>query len=227
MTGLHAIIPAAGMGRRMADGSHLPKSLRAVAGRPILLHALDALAQRGVSRITLVVGHGQALIREAVGAQHANVPVHYAVNEDYASTEHGWSLYLSKASWQADQRPVLFMDADNVFEPPLLRRLLDAPAPDRIMVDPRIDSTQHDEELVLGRAGRVLGFVRGRAHQFEHCVGGFVGIAIEMKRTRGGTLSPEQKRWRGWLTARGWLAIVAKGADDGLRQIDEALKEVG
>ena len=57
-------------------------------------------------------------------------------------------------------------------------------------------------------------------------VGGFVGIAIEMKRARGSKTSPEQKRWMGWLTARGWLAIVAKGADDGLRQIDEALKEV-
>ena len=55
---------------------------------------------------------------------------------------------------------------------------------------------------------------------------GYVGIAIEMKRTKGSKTSPEQKRWMGWLTARGWLAIVAKGADDGLRQIDEALKEV-
>jgi len=56
-------------------------------------------------------------------------------------------------------------------------------------------------------------------------VRGFYGVAVEMKRCKGGTVSPEQKRWISWLTACGWLAIVARGADDGIRQIEAALKE--
>lgn len=53
-------------------------------------------------------------------------------------------------------------------------------------------------------------------------VAGYCGLAIEMKRTRGGAERPEQRRWRSALTARGWLAILAKGADDGIQQIEAA-----
>jgi len=53
-------------------------------------------------------------------------------------------------------------------------------------------------------------------------IAGYVGLAIEMKRTRGGAERPEQRRWRSALKARGWLAIIAKGADDGIWQIKAA-----
>ena len=51
---------------------------------------------------------------------------------------------------------------------------------------------------------------------------GSVGIAIELKRASGGVVSPEQRRWVEWLTARGWLAFVAHGADDAIRRIEAA-----
>ena len=42
---------------------------------------------------------------------------------------------------------------------------------------------------------------------------------IEMKRTKGGSLSPEQKDWREYLQSVGYWVIVGKGADDAKRQI--------
>ena len=54
-------------------------------------------------------------------------------------------------------------------------------------------------------------------------LGGFRGMAIEMKRAKGGTVSPEQGRWHAWLRERGWLVIVARGWADGVRQIQEAV----
>jgi hypothetical protein len=56
---------------------------------------------------------------------------------------------------------------------------------------------------------------------FERCQGS-LGIAIELKRASGGTVSPEQRRWVEWLTARGWLAFVARGADEAIARIEEA-----
>jgi len=50
---------------------------------------------------------------------------------------------------------------------------------------------------------------------------GYVGIAIELKRRKGGTVSPEQRRWLGWLAERGWLAILAHGADAAIQRIEE------
>lgn len=42
---------------------------------------------------------------------------------------------------------------------------------------------------------------------------------IEMKRTKGGSLSQEQKDWRDYLQSVGYWVIVGKGADDAKRQI--------
>lgn len=42
---------------------------------------------------------------------------------------------------------------------------------------------------------------------------------VEMKRTKGGSLSPEQKDWITYLQEVGYCAIVCKGAEDAKRQI--------
>ena len=42
---------------------------------------------------------------------------------------------------------------------------------------------------------------------------------IEMKRIKGGSLSPEQKDWIKYLESVGFCCIVGKGAEDAKRQI--------
>lgn len=42
---------------------------------------------------------------------------------------------------------------------------------------------------------------------------------IEMKRAKGGSLSPEQKDWIDYLQNVGYCVVVGKGADDAKRQI--------
>jgi len=53
---------------------------------------------------------------------------------------------------------------------------------------------------------------------------GYVGIAIEMKKTTGGKVSPEQYRWMADLKELGWLTIIAYGYLDGIEQIESAIK---
>ena len=172
----HAIIPAAGLGRRMGDDDRKPKCLLPLAGRPMLLYTLDALAARNAARATLIVGYRREQVMSTVGTMHNGMPVDYVDNVDFATTEHGWSLYLSRERWLEQQRPVLFIDADNVFDPRLLDRLLASPAENSVLVDPELDTTERDEELVLGSHGQITGFVRGRAPKHDRYVGGFVGM---------------------------------------------------
>lgn len=42
---------------------------------------------------------------------------------------------------------------------------------------------------------------------------------VEMKRTKGGILSQEQKDWRDYLESVGYCVIVGKGADDAKAKI--------
>ena len=174
---LHVIIPAAGMGRRMGPEQHGPKSLIEIAGRTILEHTLAALEARGVTRLSLIVGYQRERFMQLLGPAYGRLGIEYIISEEYATTEHGWSLYQAKHSWQRGGRQtVLFMDADNVFAPALLDRLLQAPDDDLVMVDPYLAAATQDEELVLGSGGRVTGFVRGRTADYPDFAGGFVGM---------------------------------------------------
>lgn len=60
---LHAIILAAGEGKRMK--SALPKVLQRIAGRPMLAHVVEAARGAGANAIHVVHGHGGASVREA------------------------------------------------------------------------------------------------------------------------------------------------------------------
>ena len=46
---------------------------------------------------------------------------------------------------------------------------------------------------------------------------------IEMKRQKGGRLSPEQKEWRDHLLSIGDRWIVAKGAKDAINQLEKLM----
>lgn len=59
-----AIVLAAGRGTRMR--SVLPKPLVPLRGKALLLHELDALAEAGVGRVVVVVGHGAEAVRAAL-----------------------------------------------------------------------------------------------------------------------------------------------------------------
>jgi hypothetical protein len=48
---------------------------------------------------------------------------------------------------------------------------------------------------------------------------------VEMKRTKGGSLSPEQKDWIAYLESVEFCCIVGKGADDAKRQISAFFNE--
>lgn len=65
-----ALVLAAGEGRRMH--SDLAKVLHPMAGRPLLAHVLEALAELGVGRTLVVIGHQRERVRAAF-ADHAGI----------------------------------------------------------------------------------------------------------------------------------------------------------
>ncbi len=69
-----ALVVAAGSGSRAGGG--LPKQYRGLAGKPLLVHALEGLERAGLGEVRVVIGRGQeALYREAVGGRALPSPV--------------------------------------------------------------------------------------------------------------------------------------------------------
>ena len=48
-----------------------------------------------------------------------------------------------------------------------------------------------------------------------------VGVAIELKRQKGGRVTPEQIAWLEDLKARGWAVAVCRGAMEAIRYLQE------
>ncbi|GAA4042182.1 bifunctional UDP-N-acetylglucosamine diphosphorylase/glucosamine-1-phosphate N-acetyltransferase GlmU [Sphingomonas rosea] len=73
MKKLAVVILAAGQGTRMASDLH--KVLHPLAGRPMLMHLLDTVAQLGAERTVLVVGKGREQLEAAVAGRDLAVAV--------------------------------------------------------------------------------------------------------------------------------------------------------
>ena len=73
-----------------------------------------------------------------------------------------------------------------------------------------------------GRMLKAMGMKKGFPDYliFNRTRSGAHGMAIELKRTRGGILAPEQKQWLLDLQAQGWVAVVAFGAGAAIKMID-------
>lgn len=147
---------AAGIGNRLVPGGDAPpKALLNLGGETLLKRHLDILAHFGLFDVTLVVGHRADAIAQELEALGAADRVRTCFNPDYrtSSLRSLWSLRDLFAAGE----PVLYMDADVLYDWRLLARLLEAPAANRLLVD-RAAPLDDEALKVQCRAGRVIDF---------------------------------------------------------------------
>lgn len=56
--------------------------------------------------------------------------------------------------------------------------------------------------------------------------GGYHGLYIELKRVKGGKLSPEQRQWLDDLNAQGYLAVECKGWEAAAKVIENYMQMI-
>ncbi|WP_420610126.1 NTP transferase domain-containing protein [Candidatus Poriferisodalis sp.] len=111
-----AVVLAAGAGTRM--GSDLPKPLHLIGGRAMVLRVLDALAAVDAAPVVVVVGHGAAQVREAVGAEAPQADrLMFATQPAQLGTGDAARVGLSALDRHSDASDVLVLPGDT----PLLR----------------------------------------------------------------------------------------------------------
>ena len=150
---------AAGVGRRLDPaGTAPPKALLRFAGKSLLQRHLEILRWFGLADITLVVGHRAELIEGELAALGMRDRVRTRFNPDHR-TSSLLSLWTLRDVLRAGQ-PVLYMDADVLYDRRLLERLLRAPEEDCILIDRATDPD--DEWLdVRVKGDRIVAFDKG------------------------------------------------------------------
>lgn len=192
---MKAVILAAGVGRRLQTFTqHHPKCLLPLGNTTLLVRYLEALQGVGVSQVTIVVGYKQEMIREAVATWSGTVPVHFLVNQDYERGSIG-SLWVAREALDDD---TIIMDADVLFHPTILERLVTSSYPNALLMDETV--VQETEEcMVVVQSHRVIALSKKMPDTYDEAGEG-VGFLKLSKRDAPSLLkSVEQRITQGCL----------------------------
>ncbi|MGE0386717.1 MAG: NTP transferase domain-containing protein [Gammaproteobacteria bacterium] len=127
-----AIILAAGAGRRIAQAHAEPKCLLRFNGRTLLERHLHCLARAGVDRIVLCVGYRADRVRAELERLGAARRVRIVENPEW---EQGSVITLWAARAAMDGAESLIMDADVLYAPEILERLVRSPVENCFLLD--------------------------------------------------------------------------------------------
>ena len=162
---MQAIILAAGMGKRLGEYTQdNTKCMLKVNGIRLIDRALATLHDIGVSRVVLVVGYKGQNVKDYVGTNYKGTPIEYVDNPVYDKTNNIYSLYLAKDYMLAED--TLLLESDLIYEPSVVRRLLDDESPNVALVD-KYESWMDGTVVTLDDDNRITRFIDKDHFRFE------------------------------------------------------------
>jgi len=155
---MKAVLLAAGRGKRL--GSTSPKVLVEIAGKTLLERHLTNMHEAGIDSLTIVVGFEQDQIRGALAKIAAPFPIDFIENPDFVRGSI-LSLQVATKAGKLDGGGI-WMDADVLYPPELLRRLVTSRHDNALLID--ASSEESGEEMMVG-------FRHDRANKIARRVG--------------------------------------------------------
>ena len=149
---MKAIILAAGIGKRLNRQRPLPKCLLSFNGRSLLERHLSALAAVGVNNVTLCVGYESPQIAAAL-ADTSGPAVLTLHNPQYRRGSI-LSLWTARDTLKSGD-DVLIMDADVLYHPDILVRLVENPWSNCLLLDQDFVAGEEPVKICLN-AGRIV-----------------------------------------------------------------------
>ena len=125
---MHAIILSAGRGSRLLPlTTDLPKCLLPVGLSSVLNLQLDTLFRHDIKTATVVTGFNAHLVKEEIQARETGPKVKTLYNPFYQVADNLASCWMARKAMKQD---FLLINGDTLFSPPLLEKVLKAPAKD-------------------------------------------------------------------------------------------------
>ncbi|MGA2587760.1 MAG: phosphocholine cytidylyltransferase family protein [Candidatus Aminicenantales bacterium] len=147
-----AVILAAGVASRLQPlTANTPKSLLPIGGKPLLQRSLETLDQCGIEKTIIVTGFLREMIEGFVASLRPATKVEFVHNPIFDSTNNNYSLWLAGTALKGEE--MVLLDADVIFHAGILRRLLDNPHPDALVLrsEGRLGAEEIKVELDAGR----------------------------------------------------------------------------
>lgn len=148
------IIPAAGLGSRMAEITRdRPKCMAPFLGGTILSRLLRQVAEYSPRRIHIVGGHRADVLAKYLGRnEFASLPINLLHNAEYASTN---SFASVAVALEQARGQLMLVNSDVVYDADVIRRMVESRAPFAFAID-RQTYSEESEKLVTNSDGRVV-----------------------------------------------------------------------
>jgi choline kinase len=123
-----------------------------VAGQSIVSRAVTILVAHGLNEFVIVDGYEGDRLRDVLTVEFPATDFRFVRNPAYASTNNAYSLWLAR---DAAQGPILLMDSDILFDPAVIRRMLDDGRPNRLALRTRGSLGDEEMKVTLGTRGQI------------------------------------------------------------------------
>lgn len=135
---MNAVILSAGRGTRMSEVTKdRPKCLMVIGGKTILERQIELLLKNSIKEIYVVIGYKADMIRKEI----ENIEnVKLIINEEYATTDNIFSLYLTRDKIKGEE--FILLNGDALFEEEIIKNLVNRKEMD---IAP-VDSKYYDQE---------------------------------------------------------------------------------
>lgn len=146
---MHAIMLAAGVGQRLfgGDPTAKPKSLLEFGGKSLIERHLGAIKNLGIESLTLVVGYRAEELRATIRGLDRDGFVSFVENPDYREGS-AVSLWCAREVLRSGAE-VIFMDADVLYHPEILGRLVRTDIANCLLYDRDIEPGDEPVKICL------------------------------------------------------------------------------
>jgi len=189
---MKAIILSAGQGKRLMPlTERSPKCTVMLKGKALLDWQIDGLLANGVDQIVVVTGFGAEHVERLVAVRGHDAHVKTIFNPHFKVADNLVSCWTARGEMTED---FVLLNGDTVFEPGVLRRLVDAPyRPITLAIDQKTHYDDDDMKVQLD-GPRLLR----------------VGKDLPLDRVDGESIGMMVFRDRGWLLFRKALEHAAR-----------------
>ncbi len=170
---MKAIILVAGVSRRLFPMTeYRPKCLLELGGKTIFDHQMEALLSQGIKEVCLVLGYRREQIIEHAELHYPQVKFSFRVNHHFFETNTAYSLWGVGEEFL--DRDFIYLNGDVLFEPRLLKAVIEAPHAASLAVESKICG-EEEVKVVCNQEDRIL--MIGKELNPQECRGEFIGVA--------------------------------------------------
>ncbi len=162
---MHAIILAAGMGKRLKELTrNNTKCMVKVNGVTLIERVLRQLDRLGLSKVVLVVGYEGEKLKDYVSSLEIATPISYVTNPIYDKTNNIYSLMLAKDYLLEDD--TILLESDIIFEDGVLEEIMNDQRDTLALVD-KYESWMDGTCVTLSENDDIVDFISKRNFAYK------------------------------------------------------------